>query len=393
LINISGTFLKSKISKRIASLLLIAAIVPALLMTLLSSQKINQLVSNYEHSALLEQSRNHALTVFSNLVFAREKLKDAIDMQATAGTTKGLSENLFFSLAAGKVNIFRSIIEVPANSIRSPHHQISSLDLKRITNMRNEDVEMIVTTKESDKGQPSINLVHRHINKESHASFIIAELAPEYLWGNLDNYPLDLKICAYQINQTSKTVVFCSNQGKVEHGSIELTSVNHAEWELYLRGEFNASPWLFTVSRISPLTKSHMKDYIGSTAYISIALLSLLVVGFLSLSQIRKTMVPLETLMKGTKKVASGDYSPVNVSGSLEFAELAESFNTMSSHIKHQLDTLQSFSTIDREIGTNIDVEQVSNLVLQRMEALEPTAIFCIVLLNERTATELQCNC
>jgi len=259
--------------------------------------------------------------------------------------------------------------------------------------MRNEDVEMIVTTKESDKGQPSINLVHRHINKESHASFIIAELAPEYLWGNLDNYPLDLKICAYQINQTSKTVVFCSNQGKVEHGSIELTSVNHAEWELYLRGEFNASPWLFTVSRISPLTKSHMKDYIGSTAYISIALLSLLVVGFLSLSQIRKTMVPLETLMKGTKKVASGDYSPVNVSGSLEFAELAESFNTMSSHIKHQLDTLQSFSTIDREIGTNIDVEQVSNLVLQRMEALEPTAIFCIVLLNERTATELQCNC
>lgn len=396
MIKISGTFLKSKISKRIASLLLIAAIVPALLVTLLSNQKISQLVSNYEHSALLEKNRNHALTVFSNLIFAREKLKDAIDAQASGDTTKGLSEHLSFSLAAGKVNIFRSIVEVPVNSaisISSPNHQISSQDLKRITNMRDEDVEVIVIAKESDKGQPSINLVHRHINNKSQASFIIAELAPEFLWGKLENYSIDLKVCAYQINQTTRTAIFCSNQEKVEHGNIELSPVNHAEWELYLRGEFNAPPWLFTINRISPLTKSHMKEYVGSTAYISIAILSLLIVGFLSLSQIRKTMVPLEMLMKGTKKIASGDFSPVNVSGSLEFAELAESFNTMSSHIKHQLDTLQSFSAIDREIGTNIDVEQVSTLVLQRMEALEPTATFCIALLNERTATELQCNC
>lgn len=394
MIRISGTFLKSKVSKRIASLLLIAAIVPALLLTLLSNQKINQLVSNYEHKALAEKNRNHALRIFSNLVFARNKLISFIEDSDPIKAEK--SKKLYVSLASSKIPIFSSIREVPANSaigITTSNNQISSADLERLTNMRSDSIEVFVLKKNNSPQHASVNFIYRNKYEKEQASFIIAEIAPSFLWGDSDNYSKDVKICAYQINGISKTEVFCSNQEKVDPGIIELQAINHAEWELFLRGEFNAQSWLFKINRIHPLTQSHLKEYVGSKAYLSIAILSLLIVGFLSLSQIRKTMTPLEKLIKGTKKIALGDFSPLEINDSLEFSELAESFNSMSSHIKYQLDTLESFSAIDREIGTRIDVDKVSDLILQRMEQLEPEATFCIALLQEKTATELQCIC
>src|SRR5690606_15028893 len=133
----------------------------------------------------------------------------------------------------------------------------------------------------------------------------------------------------------------------------------------FLRAEFQADPWNFTTSRTTPVY-AYLDGFVSSNAYMGVALLSLLLVALLSLVQIRRTMVPLERLIDGTRKISKGDFSPVRVDGQNEFSELANAFNGMSSHIKRQLNTLKALSILDQEIISNLDVDQLVGRVISR---------------------------
>ena len=108
--------------------------------------------------------------------------------------------------------------------------------------------------------------------------------------------------------------------------------------------------------------------------------------------QIRRTMVPLERLIEGTRNISKGEFTQVQVEGKSEFAELADSFNGMSANIKRQLDTLQSLSAIDREMASNLDVNQLINQVIARTQSLMPAAIISVTQLDEESDTETQCS-
>lgn len=391
--HISGTFLNSKVARRLAVLLFLAAAVPTILLTKLTDQKINQLVYNYEHQSLLNETKMRALAVFTNITFARSSVKNL--GAETQQVDKNTAKNLLLTFASGNVQIFSSIAEISESGTileGAARSFFSKADLQQIKNTQSQRVELRVL-QNSNNSKPSVNLIYRKNHSKAPASYLIAEISPQFLWGSLEDYPLGLNVCAYQVNQNSKMKVFCSNEDGVIDANLKPSKLNQAEWELFLRGEFNAKPWLFTVNRLTPITQTHLQELIGGKPYISIALLSLLIVGLLSLNQIRKTMVPLEALIKGTKKIASGHFDQIKVDGSSEFTELANAFNGMSSHIKSQLSTLQSFSNIDKEIVSNINVEQIANLVAKRLQTLEPDAIFCIAHLEETSTSELQCNC
>ena len=391
---ITGTFLNSKISRRISMLLLIAAIIPATLMTLLSNKKVSELITNYEHQSLVEKSRNYALSTFSNIAFARSRLKD-LSKETNASNVDAMQKTSI-NFSSQKTLIFRSITEVSSNGVilkGDIKKQISKVNLQQLENVDSNKMRLIVLSGDTHNKTSSINLIQRQSSNKSAISFLIAELEPNFLWGDTRDYPSDFNICAYQLSNTLRTKLFCSNEKNISNTPLASSPLNNGAWELFLRGEFGEDPWVFEVNRVVPITQSHLKEFVGSKAYISIAILSLLIIGLLSLIQIRKTMIPLETLVKGTKKIALGDFSQVKVSGSSEFSELADAFNHMSSHIKHQLNTLESFSNIDREIVSKIDVEQVSHLVIERMRLLEPDAIFCIGHLEEKSSSELQCKC
>jgi diguanylate cyclase (GGDEF)-like protein len=385
---ISGTFLKSKVSQRIALLLFIAAVVPAMLMTLLSNQKLNTLISNYEHKGLIEKSRSYALSVFSNLTFARNKFKDEINTDQSIEQVKNLSINF----ALQNVDIFDSVIEVlpngtilkSENAIDMPQALLQSLD-----SIKPDVVNLMVWPNKSSAYHHSINLIMRKVNSSA-SSIYIGTINPDYLWGDQLDYPSDLSICAYQLDGKVKNKLFCSTENP--HNTKQ-APVNSGDWELFLAGEFYDKPWLFETNRLYPITSTDLEDLVGSGAYIAVALLSLLIIGLLSLIQIRKTMVPLEQLIQGTKKIADGDFTSVKVDGNSELSELASAFNKMSAYIKQQFNTLQALSKIDREIISKIDIEQVTQLVINRMQTLKPDCIILIANLESQSASHQQCNC
>lgn len=391
---ISDATLNSRIGRSIALMLLVAALVPTLLMTILSINKINALFTNYEHQALIEKSRGYALNVFSNLIYARSNLKHRLR------TATPNQEQIVIELASREVNMFRSITELMMdgqviNSSTNAKEGISQETLLALKALELEQdiYKLLITPSKKTDSKPTISIVTYRKKNPLISTFLIAELEPNYLWGDKRDYPLDAKLCAYQMNASSKTNLFCSNQEKTISLNSENNWLNHGEWELFLRAEFGSSPWLFSVDRVQPITPSHLKEFVGNQSYIGIAILSMLVIGLLTLIQIRKTIKPLEGLMLGTKKIAEGDFSPVNVTSNTEFSDLATSFNDMSARIKRQLETLQSFSSIDKEIGTKIDIKQTIDLIITRMQHLQPCGIFCIAYQEESSEQEGQFNC
>ena len=390
---ISGTFLKSKVAQRVALLLLLAAAIPASLMTGLSRHATFELVNNYEHKSLVDKSQSYALATFSNLSLASEKLKQFSELIASSDQQKPTIDTL-------KLPMFRSLVQLKLNGeILTKYgeadrllNSFEAIIRNTIVNIHEYRPHLIVIPADNAKDAPAVYLAMPRQKTKYMETLFVAELNPEFMWGNKADYPEDVSVCVYRVAGELKTRLFCSQDENTALKTNAANDPNSGAWELFLRGGFNGDSWLYETTRRYPVSADVFGSVIGSSGYIWIAVLSLLIVGLLSLMQVRRTMVPLERLIDGTKKISKGDYVEVKVDGTSEFTELANAFNSMSSHIKHQLESQRSLSTIDREIVTKLDVEELIGRVMTRMQALNPEASFYIYRLDEKEGSEIQCS-
>jgi len=117
-----------------------------------------------------------------------------------------------------------------------------------------------------------------------------------------------------------------------------------------------------------------------------VILLSLWVVLLLSVSQIRRSLVPLERLREGTRRIAGRDFaSRVTVASGDEFEDLAASFNAMAGELGRQFHTLATVAEIDRAILSALDPKAIATTVLNRMPDVFPCDGVCVTLLDPVT--------
>lgn len=389
--NISGMFLKSKVARRIATLLLLAATIPALLITGLSHHKTNQLVQNYEHEALVHTSQNYALSVFTNLKFARAILQNFAGVLSSAN---------WQSIASKKITIFRAISQVSNNGkLLNQFGASSNLNTSKLiklsktilTNIGDNKVYLMISEPNNENEDAAINLVLPSIKNGIIDTFLVAEINPNYLWGDKADYPSNISACTYRITENKKTKLFCSSIEPNTADTNKIDMNNHSSWELFLRAEFNEDPWNFEATRLYTKSTNDFLSFINNDSFISVTTLSLLTVALLSLIQIRKTMVPLEQLIDGTKNIAKGNFLPVAINDKSEFSDLANAFNKMASDIKRQFETLRSLSTIDQEITSKLNIDQLTDRIINRILQLKPDVMVSIFQIIDASTDEIQC--
>ena len=111
---------------------------------------------------------------------------------------------------------------------------------------------------------------------------------------------------------------------------------------LFLRG-FNSDSWTIVIgnderSLLQPLAEFQRTLW-------GFLVLTLALVGWLSLVGIRQSMEPLAKLREGTRRLAAKDFSTrVHISSGDEFEELAGSFNNMAERVGTLVNELQDFS-------------------------------------------------
>ncbi len=125
-------------------------------------------------------------------------------------------------------------------------------------------------------------------------------------------------------------------------------------WSLFLKSHFDAQTWTIILSG----TRSNMLGAVieFKRTFPLVIVLALWSILFLSLFFIRKTLTPLAVLQQGTERIGNKNFdSRVEIHSGDEFEQLAESFNTMTSQLNRQFNTLSLIDEIDRSILSSLD--------------------------------------
>ena len=146
----------------------------------------------------------------------------------------------------------------------------------------------------------------------------------------------------------------------------------------FLRPSFGADDWTIVVSEPRHLAFASASGF--ERTFLLAALLSLLVIPFLSQVQIRRNLVPLEKLKEGTRRIAGRDFrSRVDIRSGDEFEELGGSFNAMAERLGRQFDALKTASEIDRAILGALDSRAILETVLRRGPEVLPESTIALI--------------
>jgi putative nucleotidyltransferase with HDIG domain len=122
-----------------------------------------------------------------------------------------------------------------------------------------------------------------------------------------------------------------------------------------------------------------------------VILLALWVVLFLSVSQIRRSLVPLERLKEGTGRIAKREFDArVTVTSGDEFQDLAESFNVMASRLGKQFRALSTAAEIDQAILGALDAQKIVDTLLTRMRDIVPCDWVCVALVDGQITSRVR---
>src|SRR5262249_43532123 len=236
-----------------------------------------------------------------------------------------------------------------------------------------------------------IYLILRPPVQTEQGELIAGEVRQDFLW-NGDEIPAGMNLC---IRDQHEEVLFCSNseqqlgvsQGSNQEWKQGGKSYSAQTWRLPLKAKFLEDHWTIFVSQPSDAALSSLGSF--RFTFPLVILLALWVVLLLSIIQIRRTLVPLEKLREGTKKVAAGEFgSRVDVHSRDEFQELAVSFNDMAGRIETQVHSLKTLNDIDRAILSSWDLGDIVQSLLARLPELLAYDIASIVVIGRDSGSE-----
>jgi len=374
---IKGTFLNSKVARRIFVLFLISALLPIFILTFFSVRQIHSLTTENTERDLRQNAKSYGLSVYDRLLLLDEKL---------AVHAANPEE---FNLEKSRWNMFYGftqliVFEAGKFSYNNNNHLPQITESERTFLL---DGNSLIHVKHHSELPPEIYLLQKM--KDSN-NIIAALIDGEALWGKADTFDDSKGLCVYG---EAGELLFCS-QKQLDY---QLQSIKSA-WEESPTGNAifaNGKQQLFVgywslfikpkflypnLTVVIALDQDLALDPISSLrdVFITVSVLTLIIIAFLSTIQIRRYLTPLEELMRGIERITNGDFkNPVTVTTDDEFYQLAVSFNSMSSKISRQFEFLTTMSEIDQQILSNITIKDViAILITQANKATQSDVIY-----------------
>lgn len=137
-----------------------------------------------------------------------------------------------------------------------------------------------------------------------------------------------------------------------------------ASWELFLRARFQAAPWTVTFTR--PILEIHRPLQEFETIFPLVALATLSAAVGLSLSRIRRSLVPIEELAAAARRISTGELDVrVAIDSRDEFGELGRTFNEMTEELSRQNGVLTAINEIGAALSAEQDTTRLLELILR----------------------------
>ena len=130
-------------------------------------------------------------------------------------------------------------------------------------------------------------------------------------------------------------------------------------WTIFMYPQFRTN-WILVQSQSRTDVLAPVSNF--RKVFQLLVLLTFFVVVLLSLSQIRRSLVPIELLRRATRSIAAKDFSSrVTITTNDEFEELGASFNEMAASLENHLQIMIALN----QIGTALSAEKDNNRLLE----------------------------
>jgi signal transduction histidine kinase len=325
-------FLTSKVARRIFLLFIFCALLPLFILGGITFRTVNTQLADQARKRLSQNCKLKGLEIYNNL--------GSLDTELRLFAAGGRAERA----GAERVKCFRNLRVVGEHQALPGIHKPSPGEIEHMKMGRS-----LVFYGESGEGLPAIYMARFVEPDRTGEGIAVGEVEPSFLWGIeseqdvigdmpmfiltpkgkiLFSLPRHLKLERKALDMISSFPVAGTFEYKFE-GQQYLTGY----WALFLKYHFFTPGWIIVMSQskagvLAPV--AYFKEF-----FFLFALLTFLVVCLLSVTLIRKNLVPIETLRKGTEKIAQGEFGiEVDIRSRDEFENLGNAFNEMSRKLK-----------------------------------------------------------
>ena len=216
------------------------------------------------------------------------------------------------------------------------------------------------------------------------------ELVPATLWAGIGDPTQQIQAC---VLDARGQILHCSEPALAplaqriaaqQQEEADAAWLHHVQ-TLALRTHFATDDWRLVLLQGDSATGWSRLAY----SSVGVLLLSLLLVVGLSGVQLRRTLVPLERLIDGTRRIAREDFNhPVQLLRDNEFDQLGQALNHMAAQLGQQMGTLRALAEIDHEILARADMDQIITRVQGRLHELWPQAVTSMVVFDHQQSAD-----
>ena len=379
-----GRFLTGRVARRLFLLFVLSAFVPLATMAVLSLSQVREILLEQGEKRLAANAKTYAMAVFERLLLAQDVAAAAVSRTGAPLPDESLARGSFVSL--GTVDTNGQVAAVFGQPRLPP---LGPDALERLAQGKP------VVTVASGEPAAHVSLVIA-VGAAEVPYTIVGELAPEFLWGTVDLYPVATDFCIFE--DRSGMALFCSMPDAqavaraVNIGSSQSTlrsarwlrdGTYHRAiaWGQFMRAAFGTADWIFVGSQPESVQLAPVTEF--RQLYVPVVILALLLATWLTIRQARSILVPVERLATRARAIAKNDFATrLDMKQDDEFGELASAFDHMSSRLGHQFAALKALSEIDRLILSTVDTEQVIRTVIERMGDVVPADAVSVTLFD-----------
>lgn len=379
-------FFRSKVAQRIFLLFISSALIPIIILAFIHYKLVVKEIYRQNQEQIHEISKSLEMDINKHLNFIRQDIEIVAALYSSSSfpSIQSFSEE-FSAHLQGRLN---GLLVVPEKGDRKLlfGQFFNPPDLTPAEKDSVRSGEFLIRTEYLPHNRSRIYLSTSLSSVDKPGEILWADVNPEFLWFMGTEYPLQAQTELCILDQ-SHNPLFCTLPSPLSFPDEATLLLNerHAsqfEWthrgKKYLAGyrpvplnQFIAGGWKVVINRNKD-TMFKFEVYFRNT-FPLVILASLWLVLFLSTIQIRKSLIPLERIKEGTKRIANQDFdSRVKVNSRDEFEEVAESFNAMARQLGRQFKTLTTMVEIDRAILSVLDTDKIVNTVLTRMREVFP---------------------
>lgn len=384
-----NSLLRSQVARRMLIFFMLSTFIPIFSLAFLSYSESNDMLLRKAHHQLNAAGETYNKAIYERLLMIEQLFQDSTQF----------SDQLHLSEISNQFKKrFRNLsIVLPEGEPINLHGTLSLAEKINLTDaeIRHLSSERTIIKIENLAGEIRLLLLKALNPKVTDHGLVIAEIIPDYLWGDPSTFAYNLEQC---VLSSQYVTLFCAHQSDITFDKELIAPLTQEikgefDWhqhdehyianynEVFLEAHFLMPRWVI-------VTLQSKADAIGNTSNLNTifwgsVVLSILMIMLFSMIQIRRVLVPLEKLIAGTRRLGDHDFSTqIDVVSSDEFGELATSFNTMTSRLGEQFEMLTTLSRIDQEILSGLNIDKISQLALIHMQKIVKADAVCITVLD-----------